>query len=805
MWAIYNKEIRQFLNSLIAYIVIGVFLTGIGLLTWVFPETSVLNYGYADLETLFTLGPFVYMFLIPAITMRMLAEEQKTGTIELLLTRPVSDLQIVLGKYLAAFSLVVFSVLPTLVYVYSIHELGNPTGNLDMPGITGSYIGLIMLGAVFTAIGILASSLSENQIIAFIIAVFLCFFLYSGVNSLAGLTTGQMALYIEEMSLSYHYDALSRGLIDTRNLLFFVSTIMVMLLLTLLRMSVRNMSFAAHRKKALMRFGVGLLVVLSLNILGGAYFKRFDLTEEKRYTLRDSTKELLAALEQPLSVELLLGTDLPAGFQRFQKSIVETIEEFGIYSNVQITYSINDPGDADTEEQRKANYNTWSQRGLSSTIVFDNEDGREVRKRIFPYAILRYGDRAGAVQLLKGSYGAPSEVKLNQSVEGIEFELAVGIQRLAGLNRPKVGMIMGHGELDSLNIQGFVSEMIQFYDLQRVDLSQLEEISGVEAIVVSKPIRTVSRADKYKIDQYIMNGGHAIFLLDALSVNMNRAGGAGTFAIAPELGLDDLLFKYGVRLNKNYVLDVQSFGRYPVITDNEGTVTNLRWPYFFGAGNYSQHPITRNLDAAYFRFASTLDTVAAKGITKTPLLYTSQYSRLLAAPAPVSFEAIASENDPSLYRAGPQPLAYLLEGKFSSLFKNRILPKEGVNTTDFKEDGLGSKILVVSDGDLIRNEIRVGRPQELGYNPFTEKNEKVRFANKDLLFNALAYMTDESGLITARTKEIKLRPLDRTRAQEERTKWQLINLVLPLLLLLIFGIVRSILRKRKYARFQAQS
>lgn len=801
MWAIFNKEIRQFLNSLIAYIVIGVFLTGIGLLTWFFPETSVLNYGYADMETLFSMGPFVYMFLIPAITMRMLAEEKKSGTIELLLTRPLTDTQIIIGKYLAAFTLVIFSVIPTLLYYYSVYQLGNPVGNLDTPGIIGSYIGLILLGGVFTSIGLLASSLSENQIISFILAVFLCFTLFTGVSSVAGLFTGQTALYIEEMSLSYHYDALSRGLVDTRNLLYFFSTIAVMLLLTKLKLSARMMSFKPQKMRIWGRFAAGILVLFIFNVIGANYFKRFDLTEEKRYTLRESTKEMLAEVDQPLHIELLLGRDLPTGFQRLQKSILETIEEFGIYSNAQITWSVNDPGEADSEAQRNANYTQRVNQGMSPTRIFANEDGRDVQKLIFPYAVISSGGRSAAILLLKGDQGAPAEVKLNQSIEGIEFELAVGIQRLTAANRKRVAIMTGHGELDSLNIQGFVADMIQFYDLQRLDLSRETQIRNFDAVIIAKPQTAFSREEKYKIDQYIMNGGKVLFLIDALSVDMTKAGGQGTYGMALDLGLDDLFFRYGVRLEKNYVLDVQRFGRYPVITDEAGTITNLRWPYYFGTANYTPHPITRNLDAVYMRFAGTIDTVAAKGIKKTPLLYTSASTRVLRTPAPVSFEQIARENDPNLYQGGIQPIAYLLEGSFTSMFKNRILPKEGVNTSDFKEEGVENKILVISDGDLIRNEIRRGRAQELGLNPFANNNEQQRYANSDFLFNVLAYLIDENGLITARTKEIKLRPLDRIKVQNERTKWQLINLLGPVLIIVVFGVVRSMIRKRRYSRF----
>jgi ABC-2 type transport system permease protein len=233
MIAILKKEIRSFLNSLIAYISMIIFLTGMGMFIWVFPDTNVLDYSFADLSTLFNLAPYVYMFLIPAITMRTFAEEKKGGTMELLLTRPVTDWDIILGKFFACFLLIVFTLLPTLVYYFSVYQLGNPVGNIDSAGVAGSYIGLILLGAVFTSIGIFASSISENQIVSFIIAAFLCFILYAGFTSLSTLDIWENAAYfIAQLGIDFHYNALSKGLIDSRNLIYFISVITIMLMAT---------------------------------------------------------------------------------------------------------------------------------------------------------------------------------------------------------------------------------------------------------------------------------------------------------------------------------------------------------------------------------------------------------------------------------------------------------------------------------------------------------------------------------------------------------------------------------------------
>ncbi len=805
MWAIYKKEIRQFLNSLIAYVVIGVFLTGIGLLTWVFPETSILTYGYADMETLFTMGPFVFMFLIPAITMRMLAEENKTGTIELLLTRPLTDIQIILGKFLAAFTLVIFSILPTLIYCYSISELGNPVGNLDVPGIAGSYLGLILLGGVFAAIGILASSLSENQIIAFIIAVFFCFFLFAGVESLAGLFSGQLSTLIEELSLSYHFEAMGRGLIDTRNVAYFISVAAIVLLLTHLKMATRLFSFKPIRSKILRGFTIGIFVILVFNIAATNAYLRIDLTADKRFTLKPATGELLSKLDEPLSIEILLAGDLPSQYLRLQKSLIQTLKEFENKSGGQLNYFFTDFNDAETDQERQENFDYLTSRlRLSPTQAIFNENGNQVRRFIFPYVIISYNGQAGAILISDGQkIGLSPDEAINQSIENLEFNLAVGIQRLAKVDRKKIGLVRGHQELDSVNIAGFNAEMIQYFDLEYVDLSEVEHVEGFDALIVSKPLEAYSRDDKFKLDQYIMHGGKALFLIDALNANMARAGGSGTVGLPIETGLDDMLFRYGVRLNKNYLQDIQNFGRYPVVVDDNENIINLPWPFYAAVNDFTDHPITKNLDAVYARTFGTIDTVKAEGVKKTPLMFTSDFTRVMAAPARVAFEDYANQPDPASFNHGREPIAYLLEGSFTSLFKNRVLSDE--ENTAFKAESESGKIVVVSDGDMIRNELdlRNGTPMELGFNPYREEGQKVRYANKDFLFNALTYLTDENGLITARAKEVQIRPLNKVKVNAERTYWQVLNLVGPIILIVLFGVIRGMLRKRKYSRFAA--
>jgi len=795
------KELNQFLSSLIAYVVIGVFLTGIGLLMWVFPDTSVLNYGFADMETLFSLGPYVFMFLIPAITMRMLAEEKKNGTLETLLTSPLSEWQIVLGKYFAAWLLVIFAVFPTLIYFYSVYQLGNPVGNLDIPGITGSYIGLILLGGVFTTFGLAASAYTENQIVAFMLAIFLCFFMYTGLSSIAQLFPAGVAIYVEDLSLSYHYDALSRGLIDTRDLTYFLSVIVFVLIITHWKLVARKLSYRPVRARLYQRITLGMLALLLFNVLAANFFFRVDLTEDQRYTLQPATKQMLSQINKPMTIEILIDGNIPAGFERLKRAIVETIEEFNVSTKGEIAYFFTDPSGAETSQERNENYQYLMQQGFEPTRVFDTEDGKQTQKILFPYVIIRYDQRAAGVRMLKGSQTVGSQEQLNQSIEGIEFELAVGIQRLAKINRKQIGLVRGHQELDSLDIAGFLGEMIQYFDIDEVQLVDPRALQDYDALVIAKPLSPYANAEKYVLDQYVMHGGNVIFLMDALRSDMGRAAGVGTIAETVDHNLDDLLFRYGVRVNDDYLQDIQNFGRYPVVLDGANDVINLPWPFYASVNQFTAHPVTKNLDAVYARFFGTIDTVKSEGVKKTALMMTSPYTKVLSSPARVAFEDYANQPDVEQYTHGVESIAYLLEGNFTSLYRNRILP-DSVDKTYFLDRGLPAKIIVASDGDLIRNEknLSSGAPYELGYNPFAEQGEKLKYANRDFLFNALAYLADENGVITSRKKEIALRPLDRVKIQEASAYWQMLNMIAPLVLLICFALIRAYWRKKKYAR-----
>ena len=544
----------------------------------------------------------------------------------------------------------------------------------------------------------------------------------------------------------------------------------------------------------------GLVLILLINMGVSVYFYRLDLTGEKRYTMKEQTRDILKQLDDNVYVEIFLEGDLNAEFRRFQKAIEETLEEFRIYSRNKIRYKFTDPSVAMSEKARSEYMMDLAAKGIQPTNVIDTKNGQRLEKIIFPGVIISYGGMESGVMLLKGNKaGTPAE-EINQSIEGIEYELASAMNKLINTDRKRIGLVRGHGELDSVSIASFNNDLLEVYDVFKVDLGQKAELTTYDALIIAKPTLSFSPLDKFKLDQYVMQGGKVIFLIDKLEASMDSASREDYFALPYDLDLDDQLFKYGVRVNLDLVQD-RSAGFYPVITGQVGGKSQVKlmdWPFFPLLNHYSDHTITRNLDAVITKFVSSVDTVKAYGIRKTPLLMTSQYARTIAAPVKVSVNDLRKRIREEDFSKSFTPVGYLLEGKFTSLYKNRFLP-EGASQHSFKEESVPTKIIIIADGDIARNDVnlRSGQPLPLGFDPATN----YTFANRDFLMNSLAYLTAENGLIQARNKQVKIRPLDKEKVKTERAKWQVINLIAPLLFLVVYGMARAYWRRRKFAQF----
>ncbi len=544
----------------------------------------------------------------------------------------------------------------------------------------------------------------------------------------------------------------------------------------------------------------GLMLAIVMSQLASLNFFRIDLTEEKRYSIKAPTVALLKNLEDDVYIDVFLEGDLNAEFRRLRKAIRETLEEFRVYSGDKLHYQFSDPLAAAGENAQKEFMTDLVSRGIKPLNIIDTKDGRRTEKIVFPGAIISFGGMQTSVMLLKDQVGG-SQQDLNRAIEGLEFELANAIYQLTISNRKRIGIVTGHGELDSLEVASLREGLLPLYDVDlKATLRRRLDAADYEVLVIAKPQIPLSELEKYFLDQYVMSGGKLVMMIDALRAEMDSVALGDYYAFPYTLGMEDLLFQYGVRINQDFVQDLISL-RYPVVTgvlNGKPQITPIEWPFFPLANHYAEHPVTRNLDATAFRFVSSMDTVKAKGIRKTPLIFSSAYTRRVHPPLKINVNDLRKEIIPENFRTGAIPLAYLLEGRFNSLYANRFLP-EGVDSTGNKITGAPTRMIVVADGDLARNEVnrRTGQPFELGFDAVTNHT----FANRELLLNMMAFLTDDSGLIMARTKEVLGRPLDKEKVRDSRATWQIVNLVLPLFLLAIVGVGKTYIRHRRFGRF----
>ena len=795
MLAILKKEINSFFASPIGYLVIAIFLLLNSLFLWLFKgEFNVLDYGFADLSSFFLLSPWILIFLIPAVTMRSFSDEKKQGTLELLLTKPISHLQIVLGKYFGAFLLIILALIPTLLYVYTISELGNPIGNLDVGITLGSYIGLLFLTAAYTSIGIFASTLSDNQIVAFIIAVFLCFLLYIGFEGLADV----LGSLIENFGMASHYKSMSRGVLDTRDIIYFLSITALFLFLTVKRVNTEGSKPVKWLNIAL--FPIGLIL---LNSISSSFYQRFDLTSDSRYTLNKAALSIVKNVDSAIIIDVFLeGEDFPSEYRRLQTETKQLLEEFEAY-NSNITFNFIDPfEDQANQDLRIAQF---TERGLTPMQLSVQDNGKQSQRIIIPWALASYNNQTVDIPLVKYKVNANQQETVTNSVQNLEYAFADGLSRLINPKRRKIAILKGNNELTDLKIADLLKTLQQYYYIAPFTLDSVATnpkktsklLNTYDLVIAAKPTEAFSEEEKYILDQYTMNGGKSLWLLDKIIMEkdslFNPEG--KNIAVTRDLNLTDFFFKYGVRVNPVLTsVKSQNIGRITLETgqDESLKLQHFLWPYAPLALSDINHPITNNLNFVKFDFANQIDTLK-NDIKKTILLKSDRPSRLEGTPKEISLEFALKEPDSKLFTKDRQNLAVLLEGEFTSVYNNRIKPLELENDIT---KSTATKMIVIADGDVIKNDLDKGRPTTLGFDKWT----KETYGNKEFLLNSVNYLLDDDGLINIRSKEIKVAFLDYAKVGKEKTKWQIINIILPLLFLGLFGFIFNFLRKRKYAK-----
>jgi len=555
-------------------------------------------------------------------------------------------------------------------------------------------------------------------------------------------------------------------------------------------------------KKPIQQLLVTIIVLVLLNFVSTFYFKRFDLTHDKRYTLSKTSMDIIEQIDSPLYVDVFLEGNFPPDFKRLQNETKQLLEEFSAY-NSNIIFQFVNP--IEKEEERVAVMKKFYERGLQPLSVTVDEKGKQTQEVVFPWAVASYGDKSSKVGLLKNLMGASTEQKVISSVQHLEFAFVEAFNKIIKEKQKKIAILKGNGELDDIYIADFLRTVRESYyigpftldSVAKQPLQTLAALQKYDLAIIIKPTEAFSEEEKQVLDQYVINGGKTLWLLDNVNANYEDLyGETGTLlAHTNELNLSDFFFKYGIRINPLLIKDEQAIP-IKLATGQQGSQTQYQqyfWkfsPFIYPA---TSHPIVKNIEGIKFEFASPIELLK-NDIQKTVLLTSSEYSKSIGTPTEISLDLVLEETTPEDYLGkGLLPVAVLLEGNFKSVYENRILPFKDAN---YKTNGSATKMIVVADGDVIKNQIDKGAPLELGFDKWTNN----LYGNKDFLMNSVNYLLDDNGLINIRSKDVDLPLLDKEKVYQNYTWAQLITIGLPLLILTIFALLFTYIRKKKYSK-----
>jgi ABC-2 type transport system permease protein len=553
------------------------------------------------------------------------------------------------------------------------------------------------------------------------------------------------------------------------------------------------------RRQSVVRLFFSLLIVISINVIAAYFFFRLDLTGEKRYSLAPTTKEQLKNLKDVVYFKVYLEGDLPPGFKRLRNATKEMLDEFRVYAKDNIEYEFIDPSANPDRKERNAFYDQLVKKGIQPSNLEARIKGGTSQQVIFPGAVAAYRSEEVPVQLLTTKIGSGTEAIINASMESLEYELMKAVRKFSIAIKPKVGFLQGQKELSTQHIADAANSMGEFYEVDTVEIRQkLDALKGYKAIIIAKPDTAFDERDKFIIDQFIMHGGKVLWLVEEMQITMDSIAKSGQNIAVPEnLNLADQLFKYGVRVNDDLIMDLQA-APIPIVTGKVGNKPEQTlFPWYFSPlfNPTSNHPIVYNLNAIRGEFASSLDTVEVPGVKKTILLTSSKYSKNVQSPVRVSLNILQTEPDPTMFNKPYIPVAVLLEGTFHSVFANR-LPEELLSDTaiHFLDISKENKMIVISDGDIISNYANDrGRMYPLGFDRYTNQ----MYGNKNFILNCIDYLCGNENVVALRGKEFRIRLLDKAKTENTSIAW--LALLLPVVLIFIYGLIHFYLRRRKYA------
>jgi len=578
-----------------------------------------------------------------------------------------------------------------------------------------------------------------------------------------------------------------------------------------------KLNFTAKTKHPLVQLLIAIVILICINIIGYYFFTRFDLTAEKRYTLTTATKKVLKKLDDIIYVKVYLKGDFPSNYKRLRNATREMLDELRAYYP-DLEYEFINPSESPIEEERINEYRLLIENGLQPTTITQHTKDGISQQRIFPGAFIEYKGRKMPIQLLQTQIGISEEEYINNSIENLEYTFVNAFNKLSRIQKPRVAFIKGQGVLGDRFLIDIANTLSKDYSVEQVELkgnvnALTERIpkdtldryrisNKFNIIILAQPTQTFEEKDKFIIDQFIMHGGRVLWLIDPVGISMDSLQNQSvTIATPLNLNLEDQLFGYGVRLNYDLIADLKCLP-ITMITGYSGNMPQFNlmpWYFFPLITPNTNHVVVRNLNALKTQFVSSLDTIEVSGIKKTILLTSSTRSRSMRTPVVVDLNMARQKQDERLYNKKFLPVAVLLEGKFKSLYANRMASELTDNPIiGFREESKTTAMIVVSDGDIIRNQLsrKDGTPMELGY----DQDTRQFFGNKDFILNAVSYLSDDDGIISIRSREIKIRLLDRTRIASNELFWQILNVVAPIVLIVVFGIAWNTARKQRYTK-----
>jgi ABC-2 type transport system permease protein len=568
------------------------------------------------------------------------------------------------------------------------------------------------------------------------------------------------------------------------------------------------------KKSHILQLILGLVIIVFLNVIGYYFFARIDLTQEKRYTLSESSKNLIGSLEDIVFVRCYLEGDIPSEYKKLRNETKEMLDQFRAY-NDNIEYEFIDPNNFEKAKDKNEFYQRLFEKGFNPLLTTSTSNNSQIQQYIFPYLEITYKGRDMIVPLISSKNGFSGESIINASIQNLEYNLYTAIRSVATQQRGKIAFLYGHGEWGVENIWDFISSLGEYYDVDSVSINEklnaltervydsinpnlVKTKNRFDCLIVAKPTSIFSYKDLYLIDQYLMHGGKILWLIDPLDVSMDSLQTqASTFAMTNFTGVDDILFRYGVKLNTNLVTDMQC-AKIPIVTgqyqNNTPQMTYYPWNFFPEINPNANHIISDKISPVKMEFVSSIDTTSSPA-KKTILLSSSNRTRVLNSPVNVSLQMLKQKQDASLFNSGAKNVAVLLEGEFTSAFKNRLTPAMELNSQiAFKDFSDTTAMIVVSDGDVVRNDFMNGQLLPLGYDKYTRQ----MYGNKEFLINCVNYLCGDEDLIPLRSREVIMRKLDVAKIEREKTAWQVVNVALPVVVIILFGVILSVLRKKRY-------